>query len=71
MSTSTRTGSTALDAKTFVLFHSTRLSWLRVWVHTLTTQVRILFDANLGVYFLLNTLPPSSFLLNTMPPSSS
>ena len=29
-------------------------------VYTQTTQVQVLIEANLGAYFLLNQMPPSS-----------
>jgi hypothetical protein len=34
--------------------------WSSVWMYTQTTQVQVLAEANLGAYFLLNKMPPSS-----------
>jgi uncharacterized membrane-anchored protein len=33
---------------------------LRVWTYAQTTQVEVLIELNLGVYFLLNKMPPRS-----------
>jgi hypothetical protein len=35
-------------------------SWLRAWVHTQTTQVQVLIEENLGLYFFLIKKPLSS-----------